>query len=277
MRPVTLFLVVLMAVFAISCGKSSNSTGGKSGGGSLAFADGDYVGVMTELSRYFQKPIDIHFGADSTVTAYCLFNFRVNNNWLYLDSLEGKVVRTGTANAGGISATVYFAATADTQVYNFSTDLSGVTGGSNGLAGNQFYFSDLRKAPATPMDLNPSSWGASGLFPDIEGIVFTTYNYDGVTGGNVTEFFENGNYLNTGPEGIPPGAPYSFPYVQTGSRVYFDGYESASPQLFVGLPYFGVIMPSGDTIMADTRSTSAIYPIPGENGSGETPEMIKKP
>jgi hypothetical protein len=290
MRPFSLLFVVLIAGFVISChktnpaitpGNPNDSTGTGNGGGtkggSLAFANGDYVGVMTELSRYFQKPIDVHFNADSTVWAYCLFNLRVNNAWLYADSLEGKVIRVGTGNAGGPSATVYFAAIADTQVYNFSTDLSAVTGGSNGLAGNQFYFSDLQKAPLTAFVLNPSFWRANGPYPDIDGLQFTTYAYDGTITGNVTEFFENGNWLNTGPEGIPPGAPYAFPYLQIGSRVYFDGYESASPGPFIGLPYFGVLTPDGGTIMADSRSTAASLPTdPTENGYGNTPTMVKK-
>ena len=292
MRPNMLILVVVMIGFALSCKKdpvqptvapadstNSGNVGGGTKGGSLAFANGDYVGTIIEYSRFYPKPIDLRFNADSTVWAYCLFYIKVGgSNYSFYDSLEGKVVNVTTGSGGALSTTVYYKATADTQIYNFSADLSTVSGGSNGLAPNQWSFSGLVKAPATPFVLNPSFWRADGNYGDVDGVQFTTYQYSDIITGNVTEFFENGNWLNTGPTGIPPGRNYAFGYLQMGSRVYFDGYQSASSGLFAGVPYYGVIMPDGKTILADTKDfADAHLPTdPTETDFGNTPEMVRK-
>ena len=128
-------------------GTSRGGTSGTSGtSGSLAFAGFEYEGSMTELSRQWQKPILVHFNADSTVIDYAFFYLAVTGyQYTLQDSLTGKIIQMGTASGGGPSVTVYFKDIADTQVYNFSPDLSGLTGGSDGLAANQFYFSGLTK------------------------------------------------------------------------------------------------------------------------------------
>ena len=141
---------MVMVGFAIGCSKSNSSKGGSSGttgtSGSLAFAGFEYEGSMTELSRQWQKPILVHFNADSTVIDYSFFYLAViGYQYTLQDSLIGKIIQMGTGTGGGPSVTVYFKDIADTQVYNFSPDLSGLTGGSNGLAANQFYFSGLTK------------------------------------------------------------------------------------------------------------------------------------
>ncbi len=291
MRALVLMLVALTAFCAIGCHKSNpqgigtgTNTGNGGGGtkGGLPFANSDYVGLMTELSRNYEKPIQIHFNADSTVQAYAFFYLQIGNAFGPYDTLQGKVIKVGTGDAGGPSATVYMTTTADTQVYNFTADLSGLQGGSNGLAGNQFYTQALSKVTQTPDSLNPSFWttdttrgNAVGDYPDIDGVIFTTYYYAGVTGGSVTEYYQNGLYLNTGPGGIPKGVPYAFGYQQIGSRVYFYG-GGGDNGIFIGVPYFGVISPDGNTIWADSRSIYAALPLLGETGYGNTPIMHKR-
>lgn len=297
MKSLILSLVAVAAICVIGCKKSAHQpargtgTGNGGGGGTtggLPFGNGDYVGIFTELSRNYEKPIQIHFGADSSVKAYALFYMQLPNQNAFgpLDTIEGKVISVGTGDAGGPSATVYMTTTADTQVYNFTADLSHLQGGSNGLAGNQFYTSNLEKVPKPPDSLNGTFWGtdtarsynntldAIGAYPDIDGVAFTTYFYAGVTGGSVTEYVQQGVLLNIGPEGIPPGAPIASGYVQLGSRVYFNGCGNISGRI-INPPYFGVIMASGDSIFADSRSYEADLPILGNPGYGNTPVMHK--
>ena len=242
-----------MLGLVIGCSKSSSSPkggGGGSKGGAFAFSGYQYEGFMTQLSREWQKPILVQFNSDSTVTDYCFFYLNVNNNWLSIDSLTGQILSVGTGSGGGPSVTVYFKATADTQVYNFSPDLSGVNGGSNGLASNQFYFSALTKITKTAASLSGSYWTSdtskeqngtfgSPWYPDINGVQFAS--------NGTTNYVRNGGPVEIGI--VPNDTLVYIKYWQYGNRVYFYGYNENYDE---GIPYWGVISDDGNTINADT-------------------------
>jgi hypothetical protein len=253
MRYIVLFFATVMVGLVIGCSKSSSSSkgGGGSKGGTFAFSGYQYEGFMTQLSREWQKPIMVQFNSDSTVTDYCFFYLNVNNNWLSIDSLTGQILSVGTGSGGGPSVTVYFKATADTQVYNFSPDLSGVNGGSNGLASNQFYFSALTKITKTAASLSGSYWTSdtskeqngtygSPWYPDINGVQFNS--------NGTTNYVRNGGPVEIGV--VPNDTLVYIKYWQYGNRVYFYGYNENYNE---GIPYWGVISDDGNTINADTE------------------------
>jgi hypothetical protein len=254
MRYIVLFFATVMMGLVIGCSKSSSSSkggGGGSKGGTFAFSGYQYEGFMTQLSREWQKPILVQFNSDSTVTDYCFFYLNVNNNWLSIDSLTGQILSVGTGSGGGPSVTVYFKATADTQVYNFSPDLSGVNGGSNGLASNQFYFSALTKITKTAASLSGSYWTSdtskeqngtygSPWYPDINGVQFSS--------NGTTNYVRNGGPVEIGV--VPNDTLVYIKYWQYGNRVYFYGYNENYDE---GIPYWGVISDDGNTINADTE------------------------
>jgi hypothetical protein len=264
---------VVMVGFVIGCSKSNSSkkgSGGTAGGdtsatsGSLAFAGFEYEGSMTELSRQWQKPILVHFNADSTVIDYAFFYLAVTGyQYTLQDSLIGKIIQMGTASGGGPSVTVYFKDIADTQVYNFSPDLSGLTGGSNGLAANQFYFSGLTKITTPAASLAVSFWTCdsstennatkgSPWYPDINGTQFGSNSF--------CTYFRNGGTAEVGV--VPNQTAVTFEYFQYGSRVYFYGYNEMRPE---GIPYWGIISNDGNTIYADTEDfTQARVPVYGQ-------------
>lgn len=273
---------MVMAGFVIGCSKSNSLKGGSGGGtgtsGSFAFAGYEYEGSMTELSREWEKPILVHFNADSTVTDYCFFMF--NGNTFDPDSLSGKILQVGTASGGGPSVTVYFKDIADTQVYDFSPDLSGLSGGSNGLAGNQFYFPGLTKITKTAAALGTSFWTCdtsmepnstqgSPWYPDINGTQFNSNSF--------CNYSRNGGPAEIGL--VPNQTLVSIEYFQHGSRVYFYGYNET---ISTGIPYFGIISNDGNTIYADTRDfIKGRVPIYGQTKdyygeAGNPPVMHKR-
>ena len=285
MRYLVILFAMVMVGFAIGCSKSNSSKGGSSGttgtSGSLAFAGFEYEGSMTELSRQWQKPILVHFNADSTVIDYSFFYLAViGYQYTLQDSLIGKIIQMGTGTGGGPSVTVYFKAIADTQVYNFSPDLSGLTGGSNGLAANQFYFSGLTKITKPAASLAGSFWTCdsstennatkgSPWYPDINGTQFGSNSF--------CTYFRNGGQAETGV--VPNQTAVTFEYFQYGSRVYFYGYNEIRPE---GIPYWGIISDDGNTIYADTEAfTVARVPIYGQTDdyygdAGNPPVMHRK-
>ena len=159
MRHLIVSLCVVTLGLVVGCSKSGSS-GGSTGGttGGFSFANTDYSGLMIQQSRQFPKPILIHFNADSTLIDYCLFYLDVNGTWIDPDSVIGKIISV-TANAGsGPSVKVYLKATADTQVYTFTSDMSGLTGGSAGVASNQFTLNTLTKLTGSAVSISNTSW-----------------------------------------------------------------------------------------------------------------------
>jgi hypothetical protein len=297
MRYLVVLLATVMMGFFIGCSKSSPSikggnsgdstnsgntgTGGNTGGkstGSLPFANYEYQGFMTELTREWQKPILIHFNADSTVVDYC--TFMLNGNTFTQDSITGKITQIAIASGGGPSLTIYFKEIADTQVYNFSADYSGLSGGSNGLAANQFTFQGLTKDTHVATTLGNSYWTSdtstennttlgSPWYPDINGVQFVS--------NGTSDYDRNGLPATVGL--IPSDTLVFFKYFQYGNRVYFYGYNETIP---AGIPYWGIISDDGNTINADTRDfTSARVPNYLQNFDyygepGNPPVMHKK-
>ena len=278
-------LATACVVLMIGCSKSKpgsgSGTGGSTGGKGLSFANTEYVGTCTELSRFWPKPICVHFNDDSTVYAFCVFYLQVHGNNYQYDSVRGKITQIGTGTGGGISVTVAYPDIADTQVYNFSTDMSGLSGGSNGLASNQFYFSGLQKVSDKMPALGASFWNTdtihsadatNGLLmtPDIAGVQFQSNGF--------SSYLRNGGAAVSGV--VPNQYVIQFEYWQYNSRVYFYGYNEDYPE---GVEYFGVLMPDGNTMLCDpyydlnvARVTSPYSTIDWYGPAESTPTMHKR-
>src|SRR5450631_2090077 len=85
MRSFFHLLSLIMVLFMAGCSKTNNSGNGGSGTGgtggtkaNYAFANTEYNGISTQVSEYYQKPLAIHFNADSTVSAFSCFGWSLN-------------------------------------------------------------------------------------------------------------------------------------------------------------------------------------------------------
>ena len=239
----------------------AGGAGGTGGKGSLTFAGNEYTGVMTELSRYWAKPLVIDFNADSTVNVFCDFYLVTPNGPLNDDSIQGKIFKVGSGVGGGLLVDVSYPAIADTQEYTFTADLSGLTGGSvgaqsGGLASNQFIFSGATLFPKQAPSMVGSEWNTdtiksldatNGLseFPDITNITF----YD-----TYTSYYRYP--VGTIVYGLEPDSTVKVKYWQIRSRVYFYGYNETYSKL---IPYFGVLSNDGNTILADVSAADFGY------------------
>jgi hypothetical protein len=264
-------------------GTGTSGTGGKS---SLTFAGNEYTGVMTELSREWDKPIVIDFNADSTVNVFCDFYLVTPNGPLNSDSIQGKIFKISLGAGGGTLLDISFPAIADTQEYTITADLGGVTGGSvgaqsGGLASNQFIFNGatLFKTPAPSMvgsewntDTIKSLDATNGLneYPDVNDITF----YD-----TYTAYYRLP--VGTIVYGLEPDSTVKVKYWQVKSRVYFYGYNEVSDRL---IPYFGVLSNDGNTMLVDVNSADFAYArvpnyletIDWYGPPGETPIMHRR-
>jgi len=275
MKHFLFFAVFASLVCVIGCGKtaskpagiidSTNTGGGGTGTGgknTLTFAGNEYTGVMTELSRYWNKPFVIDFNADSTVNVFCDFYLVAGNHAFNDDSLPGKIFKISSGVGGGLLVDVSYPDIADTQEYTFTADLTGLTGGSvgaqgGGLASNQFIFSGATLWTKPGMSVAYSSWATdtivstdatNGLpeFPDINGISFTD---------TITSYYRLP--YGTIEIGIAPNVgPLEADYRQINARVNFFGYDEVSGKL---LQYFGVLSNDGNTMLCDINASEFPY------------------
>lgn len=249
-------------------GTGTGGTGTGTKTANYAFANTEYNGISTQVSEYYQKPLAIHFNADSTVSAYSCFSWSLGgaSNVLH-DSIHGKITTVGSDGSGGTTISVTFDSTGDQQVMTISADKSGLTGGS--IAGSpapgavQFQFAGLKLFPGTPVSVGGTWTGDSVAvgggfysyyYPDVSTFSFfvdTTKGASGTTG-----------YLRNGlpyPYGVGVTPTYA-KYWQYGSRVYFYGLNEIYAYL---IPYFGVLSADGKTMYVDTQDfSSARLPVP---------------
>jgi hypothetical protein len=240
-------------------GGTGTGTGNKSG---LSFAGNEYTGVMTELSRYWNKPFVMDFNSDSTVNVFCDFYLVANNDAFSDDSLHGKIFKIGSGVGGGLLIDVSYPQIADTQEYTFTADLSGLTGGSvgaqsGGLASNQFIFAGATLFTKPGVSLVNSVWNTdtiksldatNGLqeFPDVSNITFfDTY----------TEYYRLPYGVATVGV-VPADSVIKAGYRQINARVYFYGYDETYTKL---IEYFGVLSNDGNTMLADINASEFAY------------------
>lgn len=266
------------------CSKTNNGGSGGTGGtggtkANYAFANTEYNGISTQVSEYYQKPIAIHFNADSTVSAFSCFGWSLNGALVLHDSIHGKITTVGTDGSGGTTISVTFDGTGDQQLMTISADKSGLSGGS--ISGSpapgavQFQFAGLKLFPATPVSI-AGSWSTTSVnigggfvdyyYPDVATFAFFT--------DSTTSYDRNGLAYPNGPGTTPLKAKYW----QVGSRVYFYGLNENYARL---IPYFGVLSADGKTMYVDTQDFSAArLPVPfqtnDEYGPADVTPSIEK-
>ena len=245
------------------------------------FSNTDWTGVANTYGYQYPQPLYLHF-YDSTVVAYCLFQWYVGQDLVRNDSLVGSItsVDTVTYAAYGITTVhVNYPKTNDQQEYHFSTGNKMDGGSLNSTApANQQFTVSVQICPPSPPDMKGTFWTTDPLdpnnpppkgayeYPDLVGIDFKT---DGRT-----YYTRNGNGVELG-HSFPP-IILSIDFTQVGRKVYFSGYNE---ETFTLLGYFGVLSPDGKTLYCDTRfgGTARLPVQQNPNGaygpSGVTPVM----
>ncbi len=269
-----------------SSGSDSTGTGGTTTTGTpkpnYAFANTEYNGIATEVSEYYEKPIAIHFNADSTVSAYSCFTWALGGPSNVLsDSIHGKITAVGTDGSGGTTISVTFDTIGDNkgdqQVMTISSGNSTLTGGS--ITGSpapgavQFQYVGLKLYSDTAKV--GGSWTGDSV--NVGG-GFVEYWYPDVA--TFSFFLDSTGYLRNGlpyPSG-PGTTPVYAKYWQYGSRVYFYGLNENYARL---IPYFGVLSADGTYMYIDTQDFSdARLPVPfqtsDEYGPADVTPMIHK-
>lgn len=235
----------------------------------------EWVGTLDGSGFEYRLPVSLKFNADNTFTLYSLFVFFPNGVEETRDSITGPVISIDSLPDGRMhivtNINTSFRPITTTSLY--ITDRKALTG----------FSSDPNELPTFQLELFPSEgisasgeWtgpvrtapGANNAYPDLSTITFL---------GNepvpVTYYRRQGQAVQLANEQL------LVTYEQKGARLYMDGYDE-SRNGGTRLPYFGVLLPSGDKMMVHSRDVYArlphyVYTNEPYGPNGVTPTIVR--
>jgi hypothetical protein len=208
-----------------------------------------WTGTLHLGNQQYDQPCYLRFNNDQTISIYSLFAFIINGNIEYKDSLTGPV--TNISNENG--------------TVNVEADLPDlpIIGGhttftikDNKLAcasrDGGFVVLHLELFPDKKISIE-GGWSGPGMhggplegryaYPDLSSIIFDA---DGTT-----TYKRNGEIAQIK---VPQFGTFTIVkglYKQQGVMVWMDGYNESTQKT---VPYFGVLMASGDKMMVNSRN-----------------------
>jgi hypothetical protein len=272
-------IISLMLLIAISFASCKKDNGSSTPAGSYAdfLKNSEWVGTLDKSGYQFAPPCCLKFKTAGTITVYAPFNLLVNGAIEHIDSINGTVNSIDTLLADGrtkIKATFQYFNDVELFITNRKT-LTSVSTDPNKLFPLQ-----LEIFPAAGFSVNGKNWSgpvmtgntATGFaYPDLSTIYF-------LPNGNAATYSKNGRpVLATPTPQIPTPGILEVAFQQKGARVYMFGFNENGLLL---IPYFGVLLPSGNSMMVSSRSRNARLPhytqtIAWYGGIGVTPIINK--
>lgn len=239
-------------------------------------ANTQWVGTyhQTNPGTQYDHPCCLQFRTDDTVMLYSNFIFlnKDRNGFLYRDSLTGKIEKMDTYDPGSsnFKIQIRYAETGDIQninVYQQKT-LQSATADVNQT--NALLYANMELFPARESPVSGTTWKAKQgyVVADLSTIEFRSTTQKG-TAANVTVYGRNGKYAHY----LNADEIVEVLYVQKGARVYMSGYNEESNRI-VG--YIGILLPSGNEMLASSSSDYARYPTSGPAGAGSCPRIVKQ-
>ena len=252
-----ILLAVLTTGILISCKKSGNSLQPPPGTFAEFLKNTEWVGTLNGSGYEYRPPCSLKFNADNTYTMYGIFVFFTNGGETYKDSINGAIQKIDTLADGRVRITTDIATNFNggATKYLYVTDNNKIQGVDAGVTTETF---QLSLFPAAGTTVSGSwrgvPWKGGYSYPDITTILFDNAK-------SVTHYIRNGVAVQESAEPTSPilGAVYA----QKGARVYFLGYNDQNPPPGYGgriVPYFGVLMPSGDKMMIHSISAYSRLP-----------------
>jgi hypothetical protein len=225
----------------------------------------EWVGTMDGSGFQYRPPCCLKFNNDNTFTMYGIFVSFQGNVQTIKDSLTGIIASTDTLPDGRIRITTDIRPNFNggATKYLYITDKKKLQGFDAGLSFENF---QLSLFPAEGISVGGTSWRGIAwkggyAYPDV-----TTVSFDNSNPAiPVTHYTKNGSPVG---EGADPKSPVlGVLYKQVGARVYFSGYNDDRNQFpppagYGGwtVPYFGVLLPSGDKMMVHSLNRYARLP-----------------
>lgn len=235
----------------------------------------EWVGVLSGSGSQYPRPCSLKFNDDNTFTIYALFIFpnevkdSITADIKSIDSLADGRIRINTSIITSYSSIVTEAL--------YITDRHQLVGVSEVPVQQPTFQLELYPNKAVSVNgewsgLARTSPGTGYDYPDVSSIKF-------VASEGATYYFRNGQTVIW----VAPNTFLSTIYKQNGPRVYMSGFNDyfGQPDLRALIPYFGVLLPSGDKMMVDSRHKDSrlpnyIYTDQPYGPNGATPIISKK-
>jgi hypothetical protein len=257
----TILLVIVVVLWFAGCGKDKGNTPIVQQSFADFLKNTEWVGTLDRNGFQYRPPCSLKFNADNTFTMYSLFVFFPNGvDREIRDSITGTINSIDSLPDGRTrittNITTSFNGGSTQSIY--ITDRQKLQGISSNQSAETF---QLSLFPATSMTSVHGSWrGLAGTIYD-----HYTYAYPDVSSINfhdnetppATYYGRNGQPVLL----APPNVSLKYVYQQKGARIYFAGYnETRGTGDIAMIPYFGVLLPSGDKMMVHSLDFYARLP-----------------
>lgn len=243
----------------------------------------EWVGVDDGNRSQYAKPADMNFHADSTVTIYSIFYLSNDNGVTFqnADSIKGKISKIDSTPDGSIHISINFPDIGGEQLMTITSRVSLTMApadpGKTTINSRKY---NLALFPAAGVALKATSWGGEPInkndpigsgyyYPDLSIISFNNSS-----SGNPEVTYTKHGIIVQQQTGADLGI-LKLSYQQIGARVYLYGYdEDYSWDMEIAsrtgnytdyrqgriMKYIGILMPTGDKMLIDSRSKNARLP-----------------
>ena len=256
-----MFLIISIITGFAACKKGGNTPPATPKDYADFLKNSEWVGVLDRNGYEYPPPCGMTFNIDNTITMHALFYLKTGpNEWTYKDSISGKINSMDSMADGRTRINVNFSYINDQTIYITNREkIMCVPSGPNPaivtFQGDIFPFKGFSvKGTQWRGPLMPGAQPTSGYYayPDLSTIIFLPDK-------NITMYSKNGQpVLWGGIVGADPGVQLQSVYVQRGAMVYMAGYNDEKATKDIG--YIGVLLPSGDKMMVDSRAMDARLP-----------------
>jgi hypothetical protein len=256
MKTTILSIAVVVFLLLASCKDDTAINPAQKGDYASFLKNTEWVGTLDGNGFQYPLPSSLKFNADNTFTMYALFIFFPSGVEEARDSITGTITSIDSLQDGRTRINT-----------NIQTSF-------NGAATTSFLITDRKKmvgiasapnqAPTFQMEIFPAAgvsangeWAGPNrtpgiidyFYPDLSTITFLANEAVPVT-----------YYRRAGqPVMLTAEEQLRIVYQQKGARVYMDGYDE-SRNGGTRIPYFGVLLPSGDKMMVHSRNMYARLP-----------------
>jgi hypothetical protein len=254
-------ILLMMAVICwlAGCGKDKGNTPAVQQSVADFIKNTEWVGTLDGNGFQYRPPCCLKFYANNTFTMYSLFVFFPNGVEERRDSITGTITSIDSLPDGRarITTNITTSFNGGSTQWIYVTDRKKLQGVSSGQSTETF---SLDLFPAKGISVHGTWRGPAGsiydrytyAYPDLTTIAFL----DSETP-PATYYSRNGQTVLL----TPPNVPLKSVYQQKGARVYFAGCnESRGTGDISIIPYFGVLLPSGDKMMVHSLDTYARLP-----------------
>jgi len=251
----TILFITAVTFLLAGCGKDNGTTPVVQQSFADFLKNTEWVGTLDGNGFQYRPPCSLKFNADNTFTMYSIFVFFPNGVIETRDSIIGTIASIDSLPDGRtrITTDINTSFNGGSTQSIYITDRKKLQGISSTQSTESF---NLSLFPATGISVLGTWSGPAGTihdnytyaYPDLSTIAFQPA---------ATYYARNGQAILL----TAPNTPMQWIYQQKGARVYFCGCnETLGTGGISMIPYFGVLLPSGNEMMVHSFNSNARLP-----------------